>query len=222
MSNVSTFFGPTMPPPVATVPDLDTVMAVNNNTSYAYYGTGMGMGTTLATGPIVYTPNDGDFTIICDCSSGTVQLDLDPSLPNMFYIKTLGNTVGNITTVFVIGGGSVEGYIPLNLYRDGESVLVVKNGAADYSIVSSHLSVGTLNNGIYTEDPFNGDTITIAHGLNAIPSSCYITPRNSATSSLLAGGYFVTADDTNIIVKLATVAVNVLLSLYTGATRNSY
>jgi hypothetical protein len=209
-----------MPAPVATVPDLDTVMAVGNSTTYAYYGTGMGMGTATANGPITYTPNDGDYTILCDANGGNVNIDLDPSFPNMYYIKVIAIVPGNIVRINVSGSGSIDGFNPYVLTRQDEAILVVKNGASDYSIVSSHLSNGTVNSGKYADPSFTGTTINIPHQLNTVPDSAYITAGNALAATLLSSDYYINLTATDLIIELSAVGAGISIEFYWGVTKN--
>lgn len=219
MSNVSTIFGPTTPG-TSSIADLDTVMSIGNGTSYAYYGTGMGMSIAVANGPITYTPTDADYTILCDCTAGNVRIDLDPNLPNMFYIKAVAVPPGNNVNISVMLGGSIDGQNPIFLTRPNESILVVKKNAIDYAIVSSHLSVGTFNSGKFTQALFFGTTVTIPHKLNRLPDSAYITAANSLSATLLVSDYYITLTATDLIIELSAVGAGITIEFYWGVTKN--
>lgn len=221
MSNVSTIFGPTMPAPVAIVPDLDTVMNTGNITTISYSGTGMRLNKRILVGPVTYTPDDNDYLMLCDVSAGDVLLELNGAYQSLYVIKLVNYNPPNKVRISVLAGGTIDAQSIYFLTREFESLYIGSaQNTSDYYVLASHLSNGNVNNGKYVEPTFIGSTITIPHQLNAVPNSAYITAGNAAAAALLVSDYYITMTDTDLIIELTTVGASVAIEIYWGVTKN--
>jgi hypothetical protein len=198
----------TPPTAAAVIPDLDQVMNVGNFTTVAYIGNGIVLGTRTVTGPATYNVTDTDFLILCDIGAGNVNINVDGAYQNIYAIKLVNWQLGNIARVNIIGGGTIDGALSYPLTRAHGSVIIAsKQNGLDFAVIANNDGLGSVNSGVYVDAAFTGNTITMPHTLNTLPTGVTIEPGNSLTGQILLSGYFINKTTTDIIITLGTTIV---------------
>jgi hypothetical protein len=198
----------TPPTAAAVIPDLDQVMNVGNSTTVAYLGNGIVLGKRTVTGPATYNVTDTDFLILCDIGAGNVNINVDGAYQNIYAIKLVNWQQGNLARVNIIGGGTIDGVPSYPLTRAHGSVIIAsKQNGLDFAVIASNDGLGSVNSGVYVNATFTGNTITMPHTLNTLPTGVTIEPGNSLTGQILLSGYFINRTTTDIIITIGTTIV---------------
>ena len=94
----------------------------------------------------------------------------------------------------------------------GSNQVIALPASSGTILLQSDLPHGTYTNAAWA----GGATITIPHGLASTPVNPSVTPQEANSATVMAGGYYVTADGTNIYVNLIVPYVGPAIALQIG------